>query len=176
MPAVPSSVIEPVWAEFAALIPPRLDTHPLGCHRPRIPDRVVFDKLVQSLVVGAAYARIADDTCSATTIRTRRDEWIDAGIFDLLEQACLSSRRVSRAGVSGGRELQRLTPCSHPHSRSWHGSGSGYASRSPRTSTPATTPARPTSCSPPWAATGRPAPKASPSKSGSGGPSSDRTP
>lgn len=91
MPAVPSSVIEPIWVEFAALIPERVDAHPLGCHRPRIPDRVVFDKLVQTLVFGAAYVRVADDTCSATSMRARRDEWIEAGIFDALEQACLEA-------------------------------------------------------------------------------------
>ncbi len=91
MPAVPSSVIEPLWDQFAALIPERDVVHPLGCHRPRIPDRVVFDKLVASLVLGAAYERVADSTCSATTIRTRRDEWIDAGIFTQLEQICLDA-------------------------------------------------------------------------------------
>lgn len=91
MPAVPSSLIEPLWDQFAALIPARVDTHPLGCHRPRIPDRVVFDKLIQVLVLGAAYEKIADSTCSATTIRTRRDEWITAGIFEALEQIALQS-------------------------------------------------------------------------------------
>jgi hypothetical protein len=30
------------------------EPHPLGCHRPRIPDRVVFEKLVQVLVFGFA--------------------------------------------------------------------------------------------------------------------------
>lgn len=91
MPAVPSSIIEPIWAQFEALIPPVIDTHPLGCHRPRIPDRVIFDKLVQVLVLGAAYQKIADSTCSATTIRHRRDEWNDAGIFTELEQLCLDA-------------------------------------------------------------------------------------
>lgn len=91
MPAVPSSVIEPLWDQFAALIPERLDTHPLGCHNPRISDRVVFDKLIQVLVLGATYGKIADRTCSATTIRTRRDEWIEAGIFARLEQICLDA-------------------------------------------------------------------------------------
>lgn len=91
MPAVPSSIIEPVWDQFAVLLPERVDTHPLGCHRPRIADRVVFDKLVQVLVFGAAYAKIADTTCSATTIRERRDEWIEAGIFEALEQLCLEA-------------------------------------------------------------------------------------
>lgn len=91
VPALPSSVIEPVWDQFAALIPEREVVHPLGCHRPRIPDRVVFDKIIESLVFGAAYARVADSTCSATTIRTRRDEWIEVGIFTKLEQICLDA-------------------------------------------------------------------------------------
>ena len=91
MPALPSSLIEPLWDQFAALIPHRVDTHPLGCHRPRIADRVVFDKLVQVLVLGASYGKVGDGTCSATTIRDRRDEWIHAGVFDQLEQLCLQA-------------------------------------------------------------------------------------
>lgn len=91
MPAVPSSVIDPIWHQLEALIPTPVDDHPLGCHRPRVPDRIVFDKLVQVLVLGAAYAKIADSTCSATTIRRRRDEWIDAGVFTELEQLCLNA-------------------------------------------------------------------------------------
>ena len=47
MPALPPYIIEPVWQRFLALLPPReTDRHPLGCHRPRVPDRVVFEKLV----------------------------------------------------------------------------------------------------------------------------------
>ena len=84
MPAIPSSIIEPVWDQFAALLPPHPDAHPLGCHRPRIPDRVVFDKLVQVLVFGCAYWRIADRDCSASTLRRRRDEWITAGVMEHL--------------------------------------------------------------------------------------------
>jgi transposase len=59
VPALPSSVIDPLWDQFAALLPEHVDNHPLGCHRPRIPDRVIFDKLVHVLVWGAAYERIA---------------------------------------------------------------------------------------------------------------------
>jgi len=86
VPALPSSILEPLWVQVAALLPTRQDTHPLGCHRPRIPDRVVFDKLIQVLVFGCGYRRIADTTCSATTLRRRRDEWITAGVAD---QLCL---------------------------------------------------------------------------------------
>jgi len=59
VPALQACVIEPVWDQFAALLPEREVAHPLGCHRPRIPDRMVFDKLVQVLVFGDAYAKIA---------------------------------------------------------------------------------------------------------------------
>lgn len=91
MPAVPSSVIEPVWSQWAALLPVREVAHPLGCHRRRISDRVVFDKLVQVLVFGCAYARIADATCSATTLRRRRDEWIAAGVVETLQALALAA-------------------------------------------------------------------------------------
>jgi transposase len=80
VPALPSSVLEPLWVQIAALLPARQDTHPLGCHRPRIADRIVFDKLIQVLVFGCGYRRIADQGCSATTLRRRRDEWITAGV------------------------------------------------------------------------------------------------
>lgn len=91
MPVVSSSIIEPVWHQFEVLIPPVPDEHPLGCHRPRVSDRIIFDKLIQVLVLGAAYAKIADSTCPATTLRRRRDEWIQCGIFAELEQICLDS-------------------------------------------------------------------------------------
>lgn len=41
-------------------------------------------------MLGAAYVKIADSSCSATTIRRRRDEWIAAGILERLEQICLN--------------------------------------------------------------------------------------
>jgi transposase len=86
MPAVPPYIIDPIWQQFSVLLPKRNVDHPLGCHRARIPDRVVFEKLVQVLVFGCAYWRIADEECSATTLRRRRDEWIEAGTLDTLEQ------------------------------------------------------------------------------------------
>jgi transposase len=89
VPALPSSILEPLWVQVAALLPTRPDTHPLGCHRPRIPDRLVFDKLIQVLVFGCGYRRIADHTCSATTLRRRRDEWISAGVAEQLRRVVL---------------------------------------------------------------------------------------
>jgi transposase len=91
VPALPSSILEPLWVQVAALLPVRQVRHPLGCHRPRIPDRVVFDKLIQVLVFGCGYRRIADHTCSATTLRRRRDEWISAGVANQLRLAVLAA-------------------------------------------------------------------------------------
>jgi transposase len=86
VPALPQYIIEPIWEQFTALLPERKADHPLGCHRPRVPDGVVFEKLVQVLVFGCAYWRIADGSCSATTLRRRRDEWIETGAMDTLEE------------------------------------------------------------------------------------------
>ena len=91
MPALPSSVLEPLWVQVAALLPTRQVRHPLGCHRPRIADRVVVDKLIQVLVVGCGYRRIADHTCSATTLRRRRDEWISTGVAERLRLEVLAA-------------------------------------------------------------------------------------
>jgi len=73
------------------LLPDHDVDHPLGCHRPRIPERVVFDKLVQVLVFGCGYERIADQSCSATTLRRRRDEWIASGALDRLHEIVLEA-------------------------------------------------------------------------------------
>jgi transposase len=81
MPILPSCIIEPLWDQFAALLPERVDSHPLGCHRRRIPDRIVFDKLLCVLVFGSGYERIADTTCSDRTLRRRRDEWTALGVM-----------------------------------------------------------------------------------------------
>ena len=91
MPALEPYLIEPIWEQFSALLPEREIDHPLGCHRPRIPDRVVFGKLVEVLVFGCAYRRIADEGCSATTLRDRRDEWIACGAMEALRRIALDA-------------------------------------------------------------------------------------
>ena len=84
MPLLPASLIEPLWVEFAALIgandrPEFSPSHPWGCHRRRIPDRVVFEHVLAALVHGSGYERIASPGCSDRTIRRRVGEWARAG-------------------------------------------------------------------------------------------------
>jgi transposase len=114
VPALPSPVLEPLWVQIAVLLPSRQDTHPLGCHRPRIPDRVIFDKLIQVLVFGCGYRRIADHTCSATTLRRRRDAWITArGRRAAAPAGAGRLRPAVRPGTGppGGGQLHHQGPC-----------------------------------------------------------------
>ncbi|MFE3907417.1 IS5 family transposase [Streptomyces sp. NPDC059153] len=91
MPAVPSCILAPIRDQFLALLPVREDRHPLGCHNPRISDALVFDRLVQVLVFRCGYERAADEHCSATTLRRRRDEWIAAGVMETLRLIALAA-------------------------------------------------------------------------------------
>jgi hypothetical protein len=63
----------------------------------------VFDKLIQVLGFGCGYRRIADHTCSATTLRRRRDEWITAGVADQLRLLVLAAydRLFGLVGAAG---------------------------------------------------------------------------
>ena len=124
MPALEPYLIEPIFEQFLALLPDRVVHHPLGCHKPRIPDRVILEKLVQILVFGCAYRRIAEEGCSATAIRDRRDEWIELGVMEALRQIALSAYdrfiglELSEVAVDGcitkapcgGRESQAESP------------------------------------------------------------------
>jgi hypothetical protein len=82
-----------LWVELAALIgsderPEFAPTHPWGCHRRRIPDRVVFEHLIGAFVHGSGYERIATPGCSDRTMRRRLHEWADAGHGPALLRIC----------------------------------------------------------------------------------------
>jgi transposase len=92
VPVLPVCLLEPVWVQFAALVPERpavAPTHPLGRHRRRVPDRVVFEHVVAALVHGSGYERIAGPGCSDRTIRRRLREWAAAGLAEQLHTLAL---------------------------------------------------------------------------------------
>jgi hypothetical protein len=95
VPAVPSCLLEPIWGEFCALIggerPPFDPGHPLGCHRRRVPDRVVFEHVVAALVHGSGYERIASAGCSDRTIRRRLKDWAEQGIGQQVHALALAA-------------------------------------------------------------------------------------
>jgi hypothetical protein len=63
--------------------------HPLGCHRRRVPGRVVFEHVVAALVHGSGYQRIATPGCPDPTIGRRLAQWAQAGIAAALHAAAL---------------------------------------------------------------------------------------
>jgi transposase len=95
MRALEPEVVDAVWAAIEPLLPPPPpDKHPLGCHRPRVADRVCFEAILIRLVVGCAWVdaeRLAGNRVSDTTLRGRRDEWIAGGVFDALAAEALHS-------------------------------------------------------------------------------------
>ena len=94
MPALPSGLFEPVWDQPQALLPKRPEfdpSHPPGCHRRRIPDRVVFEHIVVALVHGSGYERIPTDACSDATIRRRLKAWAPPGIAEQLHAPALAA-------------------------------------------------------------------------------------
>ncbi|MFE7331232.1 IS5 family transposase [Streptomyces sp. NPDC057565] len=91
MLALPSCLLEPLWDQFAALLPRHVDTHPLGCHNPRIPDRIVFEHVIAALVHGSGYERIATAGCSDRTIRRRVRYWAQQGIAEQVHALALEA-------------------------------------------------------------------------------------
>ncbi|MFF1837448.1 IS5 family transposase [Streptomyces sp. NPDC058231] len=94
MPAVPSCLLEPLWDQFAALLPARgafVADHPLGCHRRRVADRTVFEHIVLALVHGSGYERISSPGCSDRTIRRRVKEWAELGISEKVHALALEA-------------------------------------------------------------------------------------
>lgn len=84
MLALHPRVVEAAWAAIEPLLPePPPDTHPLGCHRPRISDRDCFEAILFRLVTGCSWdvaGRLGKG--SETTLRRRRDAWLATGVFD----------------------------------------------------------------------------------------------
>ncbi len=84
MLALDPRVVNAAWAAVEAYLPERpADTHPLGCHRPRIADRDCFEAILFRLVTGCSWdvaGRLVRG--GETTLRNRRTEWLAAGVFD----------------------------------------------------------------------------------------------
>ena len=92
MPVLPGCLFEPLWDQFSALLPERprfAPSHPLGCHRERVADRVVFEHVVAALVHGSGDERIASPGCSEGTIRRRLKEWATAGLSEQVHALAL---------------------------------------------------------------------------------------
>jgi len=117
MRALEPEVVDAIWEAARPLLPVPVDAHPLGCHNPRVDDRLCFEGILIRLVTGCSWEdteRLLGGKVSDTTLRARRDEWIAAGVFDqLAAEAIAAYDRVveldlSEVAVDGS---QHKAPC-----------------------------------------------------------------
>jgi transposase len=123
MRALEPEVVDAVWTAIEGLIPPLRDDHPLGCHRPRVADRLCFRGILIRLVTGASWVdieHILDGQVSDTTLRSRRDEWIDAGVFEALkDEATAAFDRII------GLDMREVALDGSLHKAPYGGEGTG---------------------------------------------------
>jgi transposase len=92
MRALDPEVKEAVWQAIEGLIPRPVDHHPLGRHRRRKSDQLAFEVMLVHLVTGCSWEdaeRLCGNKISDTTVRSRRDEWEAAGLFEQIANEAL---------------------------------------------------------------------------------------
>ncbi len=84
-------VSDGLWQRIEPLIPVRAKkVHPLGCHRPRVPDRQVLDGIFFVLRTGCQWKALdATGICSGSTAHLRFQEWEREGFFVRLWEEAL---------------------------------------------------------------------------------------
>jgi transposase len=92
MRALEPEVVDAIWSAVEPLLPAPEQSHPLGCHRPRISDRICFEAMLIRLVTGCSWVdaeQLVEGVVSDTTLRARRDEWEAIGVFATLVEEAL---------------------------------------------------------------------------------------
>jgi transposase len=75
-------ISDALWERMEVLLPPR-KAHPLGCHRPRVPDRNAMNAILFVLRTGCQWNALnATGICSSSSAHRRFREWTDAGVFE----------------------------------------------------------------------------------------------
>ena len=88
-----------LWDEMAPLIPRHATKHPLGCHRPRVPDRQVMNAIFFVLKTGCQWNALNETSiCSSSTAHRRFQAWVQDGTFTKLWKRCLA-RYDERKGI-----------------------------------------------------------------------------
>jgi len=121
MLAVHPRVVDIMWAAIAPRLPVVVDEHPLGCHRRRLADRDCFEAILFRLVAGCSWdvaGRLGKG--SETTLRRRRSEWLEAGVFDgLVDESLAGYDRII------GLDLSEVAVDGSQHKAPFGGEGTG---------------------------------------------------
>lgn len=73
-----------LWVQIEPLLPARL-SHPLGCHRRRVPDRAAMNAILFVARTGCTWNSLnATAICHSSSAHRRFQEWAAAGVFEQL--------------------------------------------------------------------------------------------
>ena len=93
MRALEPEVVDVIWAAVEPMLPARPVRDPGRGHRPRIPDRLCFWGILVRLATGCSWRlrrRCWDGRCR-TPLRSRRDEWVAAGVFEMIAAEAIAA-------------------------------------------------------------------------------------
>ena len=72
-----------LWGKMEPLIPEPIDNHPLGMHRPRVPNRDAMNAILFVLRTGCQWEALdATGICKHSSAHRRFQEWTKAGVFE----------------------------------------------------------------------------------------------
>ena len=94
-----------LWERLVPLFP-SAPSHPLGCHRPRVPDRDAMNAILLVLRTGMQWNALnATGICSSSSAHRRFQEWEQAGVFhEIWRQGLLDYDGCrDRLGLAGRR-------------------------------------------------------------------------
>ena len=81
-------ISDELWAVLEPLLPVRVNAHPFGGGRPRVPDRRCADAIFYVLRTGCQWEALNQtEVCSKSTAHARFQEWVEADVFLKLWQA-----------------------------------------------------------------------------------------
>lgn len=77
-------ISDALWKQMEPLLP-KPKKHPLGCHRPRVPDRNAMEAILYVSRTGCQWAALdRTDICKHSAAHRRFTEWAEAGVFKKL--------------------------------------------------------------------------------------------
>ncbi|WP_428118707.1 IS5 family transposase [Candidatus Poriferisodalis sp.] len=94
MRALEPEVVDVIWAAVEPMLPVRPVGGPGRGHRPRIPDRLCFWGILVRLATGCSWQcaeALLGWQVSDTTLRSRRDEWVAAGVFERIAAEAIAA-------------------------------------------------------------------------------------
>jgi transposase len=92
-----------LWERIEPLLPDP-PAHPLGCHRPRVPNRSAMDAILLVVRTGMRWNALgATGICSSSSAHRRFHEWERAGVFSEMQRL-----RLLQYNGQTARRFERL--------------------------------------------------------------------